>query len=173
MNVKFSETAARQIVEATRKVLRNPSFGNSYSSNGYTPNDGLFFAQIVSSGPEEESDYSDNRYWIKRVTISTTGADTTLNSFTTPDETDSAYLHVTAEHLGSRTAGTHDLSSGDIVICLVGYDTADEGAAPRYFIVGSGGGSSLPTGQYVGQFLGVSAVNAPLSLMFPILHEAT
>jgi hypothetical protein len=36
---------------------------------------------------------------------------------------------------------------------------------------GGASGDALPVGEYVGQFLGVSAVNAPLSLMFPILHE--
>jgi hypothetical protein len=87
--------------------------------NGINIQDGLiwhekdsFIGKIVTTGPSSESDYSDERYWIKEQYCSNTG---TVSTDAVSFADRSTPLHVTATNIAELVSSTHSLSAGDYV----------------------------------------------------------
>lgn len=140
---RFTIDAAKQIQEATRRVLNSPRDGVDYTSRGITQTrDDIFFAQIVEENPySSSSSASGGLYFFKRVRLTTSGAPESLNTFTLPADTDPDYLHSFAETIQSST---QDITLGTYVLIMRAYDTNTD-YKPRYIIIttiGGGGGET-------------------------------
>lgn len=76
----------------------------------------IWLGRIVGKGPEEEADYTDARYWVRRVVCTNTEGDSTSNlsfadGFVTPYvEDDWTGIWVTATNIAEWQAGSHLLS---------------------------------------------------------------
>jgi hypothetical protein len=83
----------------------------------------IFPAKIVAEGPAQEADYTDCRYWVRRVRVKP-GTTATAKAETENDPTPGDALIVTATNKSEEAAGTHTLTADTevMVLALVGSD---------------------------------------------------
>lgn len=98
--------------------------------------DDWFLAQIVATGPlGTESDYSDERYWVKEQRLSnTSGANTTDLTF----EDAINPIHVTASNLAELATAAHELDTDGTVKVVVRCEN-DQQPIPRYIFDSNAG----------------------------------
>src|ERR1044072_551864 len=134
-------------VDALRRLQRAV-----LNSNGASPVYECFLGVVVDAGPDEEADYSDERYWVQKASIPTslstdqitpegyTAADLDLGGHDpTPDEP----TIVTVTNLPELLDHTHNLTAGTPVHAFAFYDTT--AANPRKHWVMSSGSAGAAT----------------------------
>lgn len=86
------------------------------------------WGKIVVIGPEAEADFSDARYWFKRVLLDDTGeaVDAEL-SFVEPESDDDLFLHDVATNLSELLSGGHSIETDGSVIVPVSIVRAHSG----------------------------------------------
>ncbi len=130
--VRHVETLAEQVERVIRPMRRGPQ---QYIEH--------WVGRIVTAGPDSESDYSDERYWVKEArAANTTGLPDTAVTLEDRPSSDQTHRHVTATNLVEIAAGSHDLVADTPVHVFAIYDQQSE-PVKRYWFVGGGSGVAL------------------------------
>lgn len=169
MALRLNARDAQRIKESVRQTRYNDPSVTELGSSGDATRIDRFWGKIVSSGPANEADYGDSRYWFKLAQLTTTGtAGTEPNTWTVPATTNAEYVHATLEDIASKRSGSRILKVDDIVEVFMSADINHDTQKVRYFC-DSGGGGSVPMPQYQYQFLGSPAQNS-IGYMFIPAH---
>ena len=93
-------------------------------------------ATIVLKGPKKAKDYTDNRYWVKRVTITNKDNDprSKLDFKVLDKDDDSLFRHVVVTNISEHTEATHYLPEDFIVQVFSSFDRSDPVPIIKYWM---------------------------------------
>lgn len=93
-------------------------------------------AIVVTKGPKKAKDYTDNRYWVKRVAITTKDNDpkSRLDFKVLDEDDDSLFRHVVVTNISEHTEATHYLPEDSIVQVFSSFDRSDPIPIIKYWM---------------------------------------
>jgi len=114
----------------------------------YGPPPEIWHCQVVATGPAGEADYTDERYWLKRVRPNNTDGSAvsaaTLGEYAI-DAVDRAIFNAfTATNLAEMAAHSHNLKVDDPVTCYQWADKSEPYVMKRFFVAGPFGTAEEP-----------------------------
>src|ERR1700722_16831217 len=126
-NYKLSAAAVAKLAALTKVTNgRDQDFTSPLDKFSAAEPPRYFWAQVVTSGPDGESDYTDERYWVQRIEILNDDDDdtSTLDTDVVPD-TSPYYAIVTATNWAEYLTGSHTLADDTPVQVWWEYDLSD------------------------------------------------
>lgn len=143
-NKLATTNTTNELVRAIGQLGQSPSVGRKHPQQPIDKND---LWVVVTAGPNGESDYADERYWVRRVYISNADDDYTSQLATTqvtlggPPTLQQSGMWVTATNLAELLGHTHSLSEGFVFLDMRFINDKSSPLQGRYVFQSGGGGS--------------------------------